>query len=218
MADAILHIKDGYYFEVPKVLWRQNYEILTDVPKFLTRAHPDAGVAEFKQAMDGKILIPQPFGTLKNLYDAESGFCVSKFMVLELVVAGVLILLFVRLSKRIASGEPPQGKLWNLLELILVYIRDQIARPAIGGHDADRFVPLLWTTFFFILGARPSAMANCSETATRLLQPGGPGPSRSDCDRPHTRSPGPRSRTSGKTARRGLDPWPARFPSGPVVW
>ena len=35
--------------------------------------------------------------------------------------------------------------------MFLIFIRDQVARPAIGGHDADRFVPLLWTFFFFIL-------------------------------------------------------------------
>ncbi len=40
----------------------------------------------------------------------------------------------------------------NFVEAILLFIRDQIARPAIGGHDADHFVPLLWTMFLFILG------------------------------------------------------------------
>src|SRR4029079_8267490 len=28
---------------------------------------------------------------------------------------------------------------------------DQVARPAFGGHGADKFVPFLWTVFFFIL-------------------------------------------------------------------
>ena len=49
------------------------------------------------------------------------------------------------------SGEPVSGRLHNFLEATLVYIRDEVARPAIGHHHADRFVPLLWTTFFFIL-------------------------------------------------------------------
>jgi F-type H+-transporting ATPase subunit a len=34
---------------------------------------------------------------------------------------------------------------------MLLYFRDNVARPCIGGHDADRFVPFLWTIFFFIL-------------------------------------------------------------------
>ena len=27
----------------------------------------------------------------------------------------------------------------------------RVARPAIGMHDADKFVPLLWTIFLFVL-------------------------------------------------------------------
>jgi F-type H+-transporting ATPase subunit a len=38
-----------------------------------------------------------------------------------------------------------------MLESMLVFIRDQVARPAIGEHDADRFLPFLWTVFFFVL-------------------------------------------------------------------
>jgi F-type H+-transporting ATPase subunit a len=39
----------------------------------------------------------------------------------------------------------------NLFESLILFIRDQVARPAIGGHGADRFLPYLWTLFFFIL-------------------------------------------------------------------
>jgi F-type H+-transporting ATPase subunit a len=35
---------------------------------------------------------------------------------------------------------------------MIVYIRDEVAEPAIGHHDAHRFLPFLWTVFFFILG------------------------------------------------------------------
>ena len=49
------------------------------------------------------------------------------------------------------AGGPPRGRIWNMLEIPLVYVRDSIARPAIGSHDGDRFVPLLWTVFMFIL-------------------------------------------------------------------
>ena len=39
-----------------------------------------------------------------------------------------------------------------MLEAMLLYFRDKVARPCIGHHDADRFVPFLWTIFFFVLG------------------------------------------------------------------
>ena len=108
-------------------------------------------ISGYNQRLSGKILIPQPLGQLRNLYEPESGFCVSKFLVIEVAVALVLLLVFGRLAKRIAAGDPPRGSLANLLEIFLVYIRDSIARPAIGAHDGDKFVPLLWTMFMFIL-------------------------------------------------------------------
>ena len=79
------------------------------------------------------------------------GFQVTKFMVLELAAAAVMIAMFVPLGQRIASGKPPRGRWWNMIEAMVMFIRDQVARPAIGRHDADRFLPFLWTVFFFIL-------------------------------------------------------------------
>ena len=73
-------------------------------------------------------------------------------MILELLVAIVVAVVFIRLASRARNGDRPQGTIWNMLEAMLVYLRDEVARPSIGEHDADRFVPLLWTLFFFILG------------------------------------------------------------------
>jgi F-type H+-transporting ATPase subunit a len=151
MASAILHIKDAYYFDVPKTLYHPHYSSLDQVPGFLRAAHPHATIEDFDEALAGKILIPQPFGTLKNLYEKQSGFAISKFMILEVVVAVFLAVLFIRLAVKMRTAIVPRGKLWHFLEGILFYVRDDIAKPAIGHHDADRFVPLLWTMFFFIL-------------------------------------------------------------------
>ncbi len=35
--------------------------------------------------------------------------------------------------------------------MLLVFIRDEVARPSIGKHDADKYVPFLWNLFFFVL-------------------------------------------------------------------
>jgi len=37
MADPILHIKDAYYFEVPKALWRSKRQEMKDFPAFWIR-------------------------------------------------------------------------------------------------------------------------------------------------------------------------------------
>ncbi|HMO84071.1 MAG TPA: F0F1 ATP synthase subunit A [Lacipirellulaceae bacterium] len=113
---------------------------------------PAEKIEAYNRELDGKMLIPQPFGQLRNNYQAESGFCISKFMILQLVVAAALLGVFTLLARRIRGGRVPHGRLWNLFETFLLFIRDRVARPAIGGHDADRFVPLLWTIFMFVLG------------------------------------------------------------------
>ncbi len=79
------------------------------------------------------------------------GVQLTKFMVLEVIAAVLMILMFTGLARRIRSGAVAKGFFWNALEVLLVFIRDDVARPSIGKHDADRFLPLLWNLFFFIL-------------------------------------------------------------------
>lgn len=103
----------------------------------------------------GQIVIPQPmYGDQRILehHGVEVDFVLTKFMLIEVVVAVVIAVTFIILAVRMRGGGMPKGRMWNLLESMLVFIRDQVARPAIGKHDADRFLPFLWTLFFFILG------------------------------------------------------------------
>ncbi|MEM9353905.1 MAG: F0F1 ATP synthase subunit A [Planctomycetota bacterium] len=125
-----------------------------DVERFDVETPPwsDEKIESYNHALDGKVLIPQPFGTLRNNYQKESGFAISKFMILELVVAAVLVWVFTKLATKVQFGRPVKKKAWNMFEAFLLFLRDEVARPAIGGHDADRFVPLLWTIFMFVLG------------------------------------------------------------------
>lgn len=121
-------------------------------------AWSDKKLAEYNGQLDGKILIPQPFGKLKNSYEPESGFCISRYMIVQFIVAAIIIWLFAKLANYVRNGRPAKGKLWNMLESFLLFIRDQVARPAIGAKDADRFVPLLWTLFLFVLGCNLMGM------------------------------------------------------------
>jgi F-type H+-transporting ATPase subunit a len=150
MADPMLHIKDSYYFEIPKKWWK--YTSLDQVPKWLRDETPQVtDIEQWSKSLNGKIIIPQPFGTPKNLYERGSGFCISKFMILELVACVILAAVFIRLAQRVRKGGIVRGGFWNMAEGFLVYLRDFVVKPAIGAHDADRYVPLLWTMFFFIL-------------------------------------------------------------------
>ncbi len=103
----------------------------------------DSGVLHLPRGWD--VSIPQPFEAV------GIPLHLTKFMVLELVAAVLMVAIFVPLARRIATGERSRGRFWNMFEVMVLFIRDQVARPAIGRHDADRFLPFLWTLFFFIL-------------------------------------------------------------------
>ena len=85
----------------------------------------------------------------------------TKFMVLELVaaVADAADLRSAGARKR-RRGTPRRPALERVFETMLLFLRDEVVRPAIGRHDADRFLPLIWTLFFFILVLQPAG-AGC---------------------------------------------------------
>jgi len=76
---------------------------------------------------------------------------ISKFMVLELIAAALIAAVFIPMARRLASGEPPRGAWDNTFDSVLTFIRNEVAKPNIGEHDADKYVPFLWTLFLFIL-------------------------------------------------------------------
>ncbi len=79
------------------------------------------------------------------------GFQITKFMLLQLIAAALILIIYIPIARRARSGAPPRGFFWNTFESILTFLREQVAIPNIGHHDADRFVPFLWTLFLFIL-------------------------------------------------------------------
>lgn len=272
MANPILHIKDAYFFEVPKFLLPSNKKLPSEFPNIWLKLDPDVqriealemamasnnnlvkglsaeqsvqeweswshqdgnhgapydvfftanGHGEIPQSdhmkaeqkaiaraddftqqwkqdgrlewynhhISGKILIPQPFAELRNLHEAESGFAISKFMVIELAVAIIIFVLFSRLAKKIATGEPVRGRFANFLETFLIFVRDEISRPSIGsdadfhhGHDddhhdgdapltykkADALTPIFWTMFLFITGCNLFGLVPWAGSPTAVL-------------------------------------------------
>lgn len=109
-----------------------------------------------------------------NVYEWSKGllggnFGLTKFMFLELVIALFCLLTFIPLAWSIRSRGYAKGRIANLFEAFLFFIRDQVAIPAIGKHHADHFLPFLWTVFFFILGNNLCGMIPWMGSATAEL-------------------------------------------------
>lgn len=79
-----------------------------------------------------------------------AGIQITRYMVLELLAAVLCVVILVPLAWRAAEQRVIRGPFANFFEAIFVFLREQVARPAIG-HDADVYVPYLATAFFFIL-------------------------------------------------------------------
>jgi F0F1-type ATP synthase membrane subunit a len=76
------------------------------------------------------------------------GMAVTNQMIMALVASVLMLLIFPAVFRRVESGPPTGAK--NFLESILEFLRVEVFRPALKEHT-DRFVPFLWTMFFFIL-------------------------------------------------------------------
>ena len=61
---------------------------------------------------------------------------ITKHQILLVVAAVAVAVPFILLARRVKDGTPPRGPFWNFLEMLLLFIRDEVARPNIhGGHD-----------------------------------------------------------------------------------
>lgn len=83
-----------------------------------------------------------------NIWDLS----ITKNVLTALVVFTLVILTFLTVAKgyRRRAGQAPKG-LQSLLEPIILFVRDDVAKGAIGEHKYERFMPFLLTAFFFIL-------------------------------------------------------------------
>ena len=96
-------------------------------------------------------------------------FSISRHLVFIFLTIGVLFLLFLPMAGKYKRGvgrtEAPRGLLQNTLETVVIYIRDEIARPNLGDKTY-KYLPYLLTVFFFILIANLLGLVPFGATAT----------------------------------------------------
>jgi F-type H+-transporting ATPase subunit a len=83
-----------------------------------------------------------------NVYD----FSLTRNVVQMLIALALLIWLMLSVAKRYreqGAGKAPRG-IQNLIEVLITFTRDEIARPNLG-HKYNKYMPYLLTVFFFIL-------------------------------------------------------------------
>lgn len=88
---------------------------------------------------DGKEYVPLDLSVTKNVFAI-------------FVSIALMLWLFLSIAARYKKGEgqAPHG-IQNLIEPVILFVRDDIARPSIGEHRYEKYMPYLLTLFFFIV-------------------------------------------------------------------
>ncbi len=83
--------------------------------------------------------------------------------------ATLLILTFLLGAHRSKTQLVPRGRMANFLEMLVLFVRDEIAIKNIGPEEGPRYTPYLLTAFFFILTLNLLGLVPWMATATGNL-------------------------------------------------
>lgn len=188
------HAADGFYLdfepffsvELPRIMLIRDAEGNLGIDAFAsTKNLLDSGSYGL---MDDETLVTDPEALAEkkasksHLYSpvalAEEGghivadFSITRHFMFGLAAMALVLLIFATLANRYKRGigrkEAPRGVLQNMMEVIIVFIRDEVAKPNIGAKY-KKFVPYLLSAFFFILTANILGLVPFSGSATGNL-------------------------------------------------
>jgi len=80
----------------------------------------------------------------------EGWYLLTNHMVMLMLAGLLMLLIFPAITRRYRSGELVPTGTRNFFEAIMMFIREDVAKPVLADQT-DRFIPFLWTLFFFIL-------------------------------------------------------------------
>ncbi|HVP62465.1 MAG TPA: F0F1 ATP synthase subunit A [Myxococcaceae bacterium] len=81
----------------------------------------------------------------------------------------LLVLIFAFGANRNVKQPVPHGPQQNLLEMLVIFVRNEIAIPNIGKEEGPRYTPYLLSVFFFILTLNLLGLVPWASTATGNL-------------------------------------------------
>ena len=136
-------------FPLPMIIYQPGIGLKVFSSSHFEEWHKDADGKKLSNEYEGLYIEK----VMKEKVLAVDGSKVYDFSVTKNVLSmlfGVVILLWVMTSaaKKYKANTAPKG-MQNALEVIIIFIRDEVARPNLG-HKYKRFLPLLLTIFFFI--------------------------------------------------------------------
>ncbi len=108
--------------------------------------HGHAEVDGYRINEEGKIY---PVDESAKVYD----FSLTRNVVQMILALAIFVWLMISVGKAYSKGlgvtSAPKGK-QNLVEVLVTFVRDEVAKPNLG-HKVNKYLPYLLTVFFFIL-------------------------------------------------------------------
>ena len=141
-------------FSLPVILWDGGLQMFSSSK--LDHGHAVAeSNGNYYKLSHGKIYKTDAAGTI-TLDDHDHptnvkplDFSITKSVVGMLLTGLLMIFMFSRLAKSYKKGPIPTG-FGRALEPLIIYVRDEIARPNIGEAKYKKYMSFLLTVFFFI--------------------------------------------------------------------
>jgi F-type H+-transporting ATPase subunit a len=107
----------------------------------------DLGEFVLHHVVDAKYWYVTPWGPKVYFPEWMAGGSLHVFMMF--LAAAVLLLLLIPTSRRFSPA--PRGRLANMIEAMVIFIRDEVVTPNLGAKDGRKWLPFFLTIFFFIL-------------------------------------------------------------------
>ncbi len=103
------------------------------------------------------------------LHPAFVNLGITKAVLMMLIASAILIVLLGIFLRRPRGGQEAPSGMTNALEMLVLFVRDEIAIGNMGEKWGRRFTPFLLTLFFFILTCNLLGMVPGGFTATSNL-------------------------------------------------
>ena len=145
--DHIWHFFDGHYgtLYLPVIVYTQQHGLeVFSSGNFYNEDHQVVPYGNYTLEEGHIHLAADPEAFVLDL-------SISKTVLMLLINAALLIIVFMAVGRAYKkdANKAPRG-MQSLFEPIILFIRDEVAKPNIGAHY-EKFLPFLLTLFFFIL-------------------------------------------------------------------
>jgi F-type H+-transporting ATPase subunit a len=159
-------------------MWIYNPNTVADTVKAVAEATKKQDTSWIMHhILDARTIDLAPFGEihLPEIHLFGMDLSITKHVVFMWLALTIMLITLFYVKKAYKKSLVPRG-ITNLIEVLIVYVRDEIVKPTIG-KGYERFLPYLLTVFFFILtcnfiGLIPygsTATSNISVTATLAI-------------------------------------------------